>query len=83
MWKWNIKLCFVSSWRKIVVENFWDYHQIGTSGTTSRKTLRGISRNNFNSYNTFYALPCIFDAVTAKFRVMVVVVSFVLLQNCR
>ena len=29
MWEWNIKLPFISNWRKIVVENIWDCHWIG------------------------------------------------------
>ena len=31
----------------------------------------------------FYAFPCIFDAVPVGFKVIIVVVSFALLQNCR
>ena len=50
---------------------------------TTKKTLRDISRKVFNSYNRFSALPCIFNAVPVGFKVMIVVVSFALLQNCR
>ena len=81
MWKWNIKLRFTSNWRKIVVENIWDCHWIGNGGTINRKTLRDISRNFFNSYNRFYAFPCIFNAVPVGFKVMIVVVSFALPQG--
>ena len=37
MWKWNIKLCFISYWRKLVVENIWDCHWIGNVGAINRK----------------------------------------------
>ena len=83
LWKWNIKLHFISYWRKIVVENIWDCHWIGNGGTINRKALRNISRNVFNSYNRFYAFPCIFDAAPVGFKVMIVVISFALLQNCK
>ena len=48
MWEWNIKLCFTSNWRKIVVENIGDFHWIGNSGTINSKSLRDISRSVFN-----------------------------------
>ena len=83
MWKWNIKLRFTSNWRKIVVEYIWYCQCVGDGGTINRKTLRDISRKVFNSYNRLYAFPCIFNAVSVGFKVMIVVASFVLLQNCR
>ena len=83
MWKWNIKLCFISNWRKIVAKNIWDCHWIGNSGTINSKTFRYISRNVFNSQNRLYAFPCVFDVVPAGFKVMIWVVSLALLQNCR
>ena len=42
---------------------WWHYQQ---------KTLRDISRNAFNSYNRFYAFPCIFNTVAVGFKVMIV-----------
>ena len=83
MWKWNIKLRFTSNWRKIAVEYIWDCQWVGDGGTINRKTLRDISRKVFNSYNRFYAFPCIFNAIPVGFKVMIEVVSFALLQNCR
>ena len=42
-----------------------------------------MSRNVINSYNRLNAFPCIFNAVPVGFKVMIVVVSSALLQNCR
>ena len=83
MWKWNIKLRFTSNWRKIVVEYIWYCQCVGDGGTINRKTLRDISRKVFNSYNRFYAFPCIFNAILVGFKIMIEVVSYALLQNCR
>ena len=83
MGKWYNKLCFTSNWRKIVAENIWDCHWFGKGGTINRGAPRDINRNVFNSYNKFYAFPCTFNAVPVGFKVIIVVVRFALLQNCR
>ena len=51
--------------------------------SNERKTLRDINRKVFNSYNSFYAYPCIFNAILVGIKIMIEVVSFALLQNCR
>ena len=47
----------------------------------STERLLGISAEMSLIDNRFYAFPCIFDAVPVGFKVMIVVVSFALLQN--
>ena len=68
MWK-NIKLCFTSNWRKIVVEDIQDFNWIGNSGNINSKSLRDFSR---------YVLIFKMDFMPFNVFLMLVVVSFTL-----
>ena len=63
-------------------QNGWD--TIFDLNLVGRKSWRKpcFSRNVFNIKNR-YAFPSVFNAVPVGFKIMIVVVSFTLFENCR
>ena len=82
MWKWNIKLFLPLIEEKLLLKIFEIAIGLEMVAPLTERLL-GISTEVFTSYNRFYAFPCIFNAVPVGFKVMIVAVSFALLQNCR